>query len=384
MNLLAETRILQFGTGKLLRGLFDPMLPQAGIVTVLQSRDEPATRQAINAANEGYHLWIRGFQAGEVVSQVQTVDTLGQAHSLVHDWTAIAARFGDPSYRLVVSNTTEKGLSLDDRDRVESVDPNLLREPAAAAPPHSFPSRLLAMLRHRYLLGIAGPAIMPLELIENNAQVLQQRVLEQAERWQLSTDTTFMDWLRHDCRWLSTLVDRICVDPIQPTPWSTDDPLAVMTEPFQMLVIEDDGGDRTILPTHPAITWAGDLRPYFLQKVRILNGLHTAMVARCLPLGFQHVIDVMNEPEQVAWLHELLNNELVPTLEAQGLEVQAFAQQVLDRFRNPFFLHRLTDIAVGHETKLQVRLAPTQAEYQRHFGKTPQLLSEILAAPLPT
>ena len=230
------------------------------------------------------------------------------------------------------------------------------------------------MLRHRYLLGIAGPAIMPLELIENNAQVLQQRVLEQAERWQLSTDTTFMDWLRHDCRWLSTLVDSICVDPIQPTPWSTDDPLAVMTEPFQMLVIEDDGGDRTILPTHPAITWAGDLRPYFLQKVRILNGLHTAMVARCLPLGFQHVIDVMNEPEQVAWLHELLNNELVPTLEAQGLEVQAFAQQVLDRFRNPFFLHRLTDIAVGHETKLQVRLAPTQAEYQQYFGKPPQLL----------
>lgn len=192
-----------------------------------------------------------------------------------------------------------------------------------------------------------------------------------------------MTWLRDDCRWLSTLVDRICVDVVPPVPWADDDPLAVMTEPFQMLVVQRDGGPEWLLPDHPAVIWADDLQPYFRQKVRLLNGLHTAMVARCLPLGFETVIDVMNDPEQSQWVSNLLEQELVPTLEAQGLQVQAFGQQVLDRFRNPFFRHRLADIAVGHETKLQVRLQPTWEEYQQQFGRRPPLLSEVLAMPLP-
>ena len=70
-------------------------------------------------------------------------------------------------------------------------------------------------------------------------------------------------------------------------------------------------------------------------------------------------------------------------MEAQGLVVRAFGQQVLDRFRNPFFRHRLADIAVGHETKRQVRLQPTWDEYQQQFGRRPPLLSEVLELPLP-
>jgi tagaturonate reductase len=377
MNLVPDFQIVQFGTGKLLRGLFAPLHQRPGQITVLQSRDTAVAGDQINQADQGYHLWIRGFQNGATVEEVHVVRSLGRALALSRQWPQIQAVFTDPTLRLLVSNTTEKGLQLDPRDASRPV------ADLTSDAPTSFPARLLALLWHRYRASGEGLAVLPLELLEDNALILQQRVLEQAALWQLDQDRSFVDWLRHDCRWLSTLVDRICVDVVPPVPWPEPDPLAVMTEPFQMLVVQDDGADRSILPDHPAVTWAPDLRPYFLQKVRLLNGLHTAMVARCLPLGFETVIDVMNDPVHAQWLNQLLYQELVPTLEQQGLQVREFAGQVLDRFRNPYFRHRLADIAVGHATKIQVRLQPTREEHQRLFGTPPPLLSEVLALPLP-
>ena len=56
---------------------------------------------------------------------------------------------------------------------------------------------------------------------------------------------------------------------------------------------------------------------------------------------------------------------------------------MLDRFRNPFIEHKLSDIALHHATKVQVRLVPTVAEYRDKFGKEPALLNEVLAMPSP-
>ncbi len=377
MNLVPEIKVLQIGTGKLLRGLFDPLWQSSGQITVVQSREEAGTLEHINGARRPYHLWVRGYQNSQVVEQVEAVRSLGRAYSLTKQWSEILHLVTDPLFRLIVSNTTEKGL------RLEADDAKLSIADTPNVPPRSFPARLLALLYQRYQHEETPLAILPLELIENNATQLRQLVLEQATLWGLHNDLGFIEWLQHDCRWLATLVDRICVDVVPPVPWSDDDPLAVMTEPFQMLVVQRDGRDEGLLPAHPAVIWADDLRPYFLQKVRLLNGLHTAMVARCLPLGFAHVIDVMNDPEQSRWVEDLLHDELVPTLEGQGLDVRAFGEQVLDRFRNPFFRHRLADIAVGHEMKLRVRLQPTFDEYQQQFGKQPHRLAEVLQLPLP-
>ena len=48
------------------------------------------------------------------------------------------------------------------------------------------------------------------------------------------------------------------------------------------------------------------------------------------------------------------------------------------KFRNPFLDHKLSDIALHHEKKMQMRLVPTRDEYVRLFGKQPKRLAEIL------
>lgn len=370
-----DHRVLQVGTGRFVRGFFEPLVTTPKRVTVIQSRPTQGGASAINDLQDGYHLWVRGIEAGQEVDRVEKIRSLDRALSFTSEWADVLELAKDPNYQLLISNTTEKGLVLDDRD-AKTTD-------WLSSPPASFPARLLAWLFHRYQTLGKSITVMPLELIEFNAERLQELLKTQADLWQATRDPEFQKWLWDDCRWLSTLVDRICVDPVPPTPWAEADSLAVMTEPFRMLAIADDGGDRSVVPDHPSVIWTRDLRPYFLQKVRLLNGLHTAIVAKCLPLGFEHVIDVMTDPEQEAWVLDLMYKELVPTLEAQGLEVRAFADAVIERFRNPFFRHRLSDIAFGHETKLDVRLRPTLEEHQKYLGHTPEILESVLAMPLP-
>ena len=58
--------------------------------------------------------------------------------------------------------------------------------------------------------------------------------------------------------------------------------------------------------------------------------------------------------------------------------MKGFARQTLERFRNPFLEHKLSDIAAYHENKVKIRLVPTREEFIELFGRVPPLLDEVL------
>ncbi len=123
--------------------------------------------------------------------------------------------------------------------------------------------------------------------------------------------------------------------------------------------------------------------PYFLRKVRILNGGHTALLIKAWPRGFRTVREAVEDPELGTWLRRLLFEEVVPVLKGRVDGPEEFAQQVLERFRNPFLEHKLSDIATHHASKVQIRLIPTREEFLKMFGKVPPLLDEVLTMPAP-
>jgi tagaturonate reductase len=57
-----------------------------------------------------------------------------------------------------------------------------------------------------------------------------------------------------------------------------------------------------------------------------------------------------------------------------------FADQTLERMRNPFQAHKLSDISLNHYDKVTIRLRSTAQEYEKLFGKAPAKLSEAIAA----
>lgn len=366
-------KILQFGTGRFLRGFFAPIVAQKRSITVIQSREKSTGASQINVQPNGYHVWTRGKLNGETVDETEWIESIHSALIAHSQWDKLQELATSHDVELIVSNTTAAGITLDQSD--EKVD-------FKNTCPRSFPAKLTALLFLRYQRQLPGITILPLELIEQNADQLKKLVLRQSEIWQETQSNEFREWLIRENRWLNNLVDRIVVAPSATPPWDEHDPLAVVGEPYRMLAIEDDEKGKSPIPDHPMVIWTKDLSPYFLRKVRILNGLHTSMVAKFLPMGFETVLQCVTEKTSRDWILDLLNNEILPALDSRGLQEQSFAAEVIERFENPFFEHRLADIANGHASKLPIRVQPTFDDFEKAFQKVPQKLNEVLQTEL--
>lgn len=370
MNPLSES-ILQFGAGRFLRAFADLFIHQANeagqnvgrIVVVQSTGDERAA--ALNRQRGRYHVAVRGYEGGAVVDRIETSASISRALVAASQWDEVRAVARSPQLRIILSNTTESGYNLDSADK------------PADAPPRSFPAKLLAVLRERFESGGLGLTIVPCELREHNADTLRGLLLKLVRDWGLAD--AFAAWLERECVWLNTLVDRIVVDPSPDHPLRSEDALLAVCEPYALWAIHQK---TTPFLRHPSVVWTPDVQPYFLRKVRILNGAHTALLIQAWPRGFKTVRDAVRDAELSEWLERLLFEEIVPVLEERVDRPVKFARQVLDRFRNPFFEHQLASIAAHHADKVQVRLVPTLDEYKAKFGRTPPLLHEVLNRPV--
>src|SRR5262249_18948281 len=154
-------------------------------------------------------------------------------------------------------------------------------------------------------------------LFEQNAAKLLELVAGQARKWGLPA--AFEDWARRDCRWLNSLVDCMITNVPADHALAKEDPLAIHAAPYARWSIEKPRtpeGDAGLF-TNPAMHLVDDLSPYYLRKVRILNGTHTAMVGKFLPAGFKTVQEILKDREAARWVRGVMYEEIVPTLIAR-------------------------------------------------------------------
>jgi tagaturonate reductase len=368
MHSLPET-ILQFGAGNFLRAFADVFVHEAnqegqniGRIVVVQSTNSNRA-QMLNDQNGHYHVLTRGIENGQKIDHARKVESISRALIAQNDWPEILAFAQSPNLKYILSNVTEVGFVL---------DPNDLCTQNA---PHSFPAKLLQVLKARFEAHQPGLTILPCELIERNGDLLLGLLIEQAKAWHLGDD--FQSWLRQENIWCNTLVDRIVSGLPDNHPLLQEDQLLAAAEPYALWAIESPHGLDGFV-THPNIVQTDKVDPYQLRKVRILNGAHTAMVIRAMPLGIETVREAIENKDIYDGLKRLLFEEICPVVDARVDQAEKFAHQVFDRFANPFLNHKLSDIALHQETKIQTRLVPTYKEYMAQFGKQPPLLHDIL------
>src|SRR5690606_13223691 len=128
------------------------------------------------------------------------------------------------------------------------------------------------------------------------------------------------------------------------------------------------------------IYFADDLTPYRTRKVRILNGAHTAMVPLAYLKGLRTVREAVEDPFIGDFLTHTIYSEIAPTLDLPKEELEKFAQDVIERFKNPFIKHLLKDIALNSVSKFQVRILPSLLEYYRRKNELPEHLVLSFAA----
>ncbi len=372
MSTLAET-VMQFGSGRFLRAFADLFIHQANVagqgvgrVVIVQSTGD-GRADGLNRQGGRYQVVVRGIEAGRVVDRVEACESVSRAVAANSQWGEVLTLARSPDLRVILSNTTEKGYDLDPGDT------------ATSTPPRSFPAKLALVLHERWRAKLPAPVIVPCELRERQADVLKGLVVGLAKGWGLPAD--FVGYVEA-AAWLNTLVDRIVTGTPEGHPLLATDPMLTACEPYALFAIEKRAGVEPFL-THPAVVWTPDVMPYFLRKVRLLNGGHTALLIKAWPRGHRIVRDAVNDAELGPWLEGMLSEEVVPVLEGRVEGPAAFTREVLDRFRNPFIDHKLADIAVHHEAKVQVRLVPSRDEFVAKFGRRPARLDEVLAMPAP-
>ncbi len=352
--------ILQFGTGRLLQALVDFFLDQAkkegqkiGKVVALQSSSQPAGRkraQAFNSSSE-YPVRIEGFHNNKTVNETHQISIIEKALVLSNpeEWSE-AISLVKKDVRYIISNTADRGYQLFDEDHKEM------------KPPKSFPAKLLLLLNERYNFNKIPITILPCELINGNADILRDTVVQLANKWSMSKD--MIQWIEKDCIWANTLVDRIVSESL--------DPIGAVAEPYSLWAIQKKPGfDPPCI--HPSVKVVDDLYPFELLKLGILNLSHTFLVDLWLKNGkpdrLKLVIEIIKDHEYLELLNQVLNNEVIPTIKAliPDEDPEAYMESVLDRFRNPFLKHELSAIADNHLEKVKRRLLMVREHSHRLF-----------------
>jgi tagaturonate reductase len=228
-------------------------------------------------------------------------------------------------------------------------------------------------------------AIIPTELLVGNGEILRGMVLKHAERHHL--DTNFIHWLKTDCRFCNSLVDRIVPGATpaneklaQENDLGYTDNLMINSEPFLLWAIEGDDFVKEKLSFAQAdsrMVVAEDITQFREQKLRLLNGGHTISVPLAFLSGFKTVRDMMNDPTMGQFVEQVVKNEILPTLDFDATD---FANAVLDRFRNPFIEHKLLSITVQCTAKMNARNSATIVRYFEKFNALPPLMMRGFAA----
>jgi tagaturonate reductase len=122
-----------------------------------------------------------------------------------------------------------------------------------------------------------------------------------------------------------------------------------------------------------------DMQPYRTRKVRILNGAHTAMVPFSLLFGNETVKETVDHPFTGDFINKTIFDEINETIDMDKAELDSFAEDVLDRFRNPFIKHNLSSIALNSISKFKVRVLPSLLGYVSKYGKVPTHLTFAFA-----
>lgn len=323
-------KVLQFGQGNFLRTFADvyfETLNQEGldyqvyVATAIPHENLEAFRRQGNR----YHVVLRGSQGGQPVEQVLPVTCLQEVIDPFLEPEAFYALAEDPELKLIVSNTTEAGIQFHSQDSFEGFADI------------TFPAKVTKFLYRRFQAGQPGIYLLPVELIDNNAGELARCVEEYITLWGLPQE--FRQWNQRENFYCNTLVDRIV-----------------------------SGYPRE-----------EETRRHLENKVRVLNGSHTNLVAAGLWEGCSTVYDCVGAPKLRAFVLDTLEREIVPFVSQDVAATREFAASVLDRFANPYLNHQLTSILLNSVSKWKARDLPSFQDYFQREGKIPRNLTKGLA-----
>lgn len=272
---------------------------------------------------------------------------------------AIIEKFCEPQVAIVSLTITEKGYCIDPASgKLDVNNERIVHDLENPAEPHSAPGILVEALHRRRERGLPPFSVLSCDNIPDNGHVVKNAVLGMAEK----RSPALAAWIAENVSFPGTMVDRI-------VPAATDaslaeitqalgveDPCAISCEPFIQWVIEDN-----FVAGRPQWEAAGvqlvqDVLPWEQMKLRMLNGSHSFLAWLGYLAGYAHISDCMQDEALRQAARQLMLSEQAPTLRITGVDLDGYADSLIDRFTNPALQHRTWQIAMDGSQKLPQRM----------------------------
>jgi fructuronate reductase len=326
----------------------DQLAPQDGLYTLVERSGEGEKLQLIGAV-------LKNIVGPENPAELVSV-------------------MAQPNIKIVSMTVTEKGYCHDPATgNLNIFHPDIQHDLKNLDQPKSAIGFLVAALNARYKAGVKSFTVLSCDNLPNNGEVLEKVVVQFAEAF----SRELADWIRANTCFPSTMIDRI-------VPATTDqdrqdvearlgvrDEGVVVAEPFSQWVIEDKFSDGRPQWEKVGALLVDDVRIFEKIKLRLLNGAHSTMAYTGYLSGFDYISEVMSEPAFVNMVKLYMAREAGETLNTPaGFDIEAYKQQLRDRFSNKALKHRTWQIAMDGSQKLPQRLLEslrTQLQSKGHI-----------------
>lgn len=279
---------------------------------------------------------------------------------------ALVAQMAAPNIKIVSLTITEKGYCHDPATgNLNLSHPDIIHDLEHLETPISAIGFLVAALKQRFDNNQKAFTLLSCDNLPNNGEVLEKVVTQFAQH----ISAEFSAWIKTKATFPCTMIDRI-------VPATTDDDRRdiearlgmrdegmVVCEPFSQWVVEDKFADGRPAWEKVGVLLVDDVRVFEKIKLRLLNGAHSTMAYTGYLSGFQYISEVMEQPAFVNLVKTYMAREAGETVVApSGFDIEAYKQQLRERFSNKALKHRTWQIAMDGSQKLPQRLLETLRE----------------------
>ena len=272
----------------------------------------------------------------------------------------------DPATRIVSLTITEGGYNVDSHTGLfDAHNPTIRADLGHLDAPATAFGYLCVALRRRRDAGVPPFTVLSCDNLEGNGAVARTAVVSFARL----VDDALASWIEAHVAFPNAMVDRI-------TPRTTDadramvaetfgvkDAWPVMTEPFTQWVLEDEFCNGRPPLEEVGVQIVADVHPYETMKLRLLNASHQAMCYLGYLAGYRYVHDVMGDPQFVAFIRRLMDDEVTELLPpVPGVDLTTYKGTLLERFANPKIRDQVARICTDGSDRMPKFLLPSVAE----------------------
>lgn len=374
-------KVIQFGEGNFLRAFVDYIIDCSNEVGVFNSSItivkpiEYGSFERFAKQDNLYTVILRGIKNNETSVERRIITSIKNTVDPFMQFDEYNKLMENDDFRFFISNTTEAGIVFSSDDKFDDKIPN------------TFPAKVTKLLFQRYMIFNAdvskGFIFLPVELIEKNGDNLKKCILQYCELWNL--EESFATWVTEANIFCNTLVDRIVSGypkAEEEAMWQElgyKDELMVTCEPFGFWAIGSEKIEQVKkelnFNSNVEVVLLEDIESYKQRKVRILNGAHTATVMGGYLYGKNNVEECMHEDAIREYMLSCIYDEIIPNINLEKKELNDFAANVVERFKNPFLNHNLLDISLNSTSKWRARVLPSFLDYYKSYGKIPAMLT---------